>query len=142
MHNVDFATQQKKPIFCPGVGEGTLDIKTGTKKLIDENIAAVIKQGRDIEGVLDALGFKSVNTGMRKIDIKKIFIHTVLAILHSEMALEATIQELKLPLHKDGSFYENVVKLIDGGMFDIDTLFNSLIINNIESINGTLQFND
>lgn len=79
---------------------------------------------------------------MRNIDIKKIFLHSVLSILHSEMALEATIQELKLPLQKDSSFYENVVKLIDGGMLDIDTLLNSLIANNIANINKTLQFND
>lgn len=142
MHNVDFATQQKKPIFCPDVGEGTLDIQTGTKKLIDENIAAVIKQGRNIEGVLDAVGVKNINAGMRNIDIKKIFLHAVLSILHSKMALEATIQELKLPLQEDSSFYENAVKLIDGGMLDIDTLLNSLIVNNIANINKTLQFND
>jgi len=34
------------------------------------------------------------------------------------------------------------VKLIDGGMLDIDTLLNSLIVNNIANINKTLQFND
>lgn len=33
------------------------------------------------------------------------------------------------------------VKLIDGGMLDIDTLLNSLIVNNIANINKTLQFN-
>jgi predicted Rossmann fold nucleotide-binding protein DprA/Smf involved in DNA uptake len=142
MHNVDFAIQQKKPIFCPDVGEEILDIQTGTKKLIDENIASVIKQGRDIEGVLDAVGIKNINAGMRNIDIKKIFLHAVLSILHSEMVLEATIQELRLPLHKDSSFYENAVKLIDGGVLDIDRLLNSLIVNNIESINKALQFKD
>lgn len=142
MYNVDFATQQKKPIFCPDVGEGILDIQTGTKKLIDENIADVIKQGRDIEGILNAVGIKNVNTSMRNIDIKKIFLHAVLSILHSEMVLEATIQELKLPLQRDRSFYEKAVNLIDDGMLNIDTLLNSLILNNIASINKTLQFND
>lgn len=142
MYNVDFATQQKKPIFCPDVGEGILDIQTGTKKLIDENIADVIKQGRDIEGILNAVGIKNVNTSMRNIDIKKIFLHAVLSILHSEMVLEATIQELKLPLQRDCSFYEKAVNLIDDGMLNIDTLLNSLILNNIASINKTLQFND
>jgi DNA protecting protein DprA len=142
MHNVEYATQQKKPIFCPDVGNEVIDVQTGTKKLIDENTATVIKQGRDIKGVLDAVGFKNVNTGMRNIDIKKIFLHSVLSILNSESVLDATIQELKLPLQKNSSFYENAVKLINSNTVDIDTLLNSLILNNIASINKTLKFND
>lgn len=142
MHNVEYATQQKKPIFCPDVGNEVIDIQTGTKKLIDENTATVIKQGRDIKGVLDAVGVKNVNTGMRNIDIKKIFLHSVLSILNSESVLDATIQELKLPLQKNSSFYENAVKLINSNTVDIDTLLNSLILNNIASINKTLKFND
>ena len=140
MHNVEYATQQKKPIFCPDVGNEVIDVQTGTKKLIDENTATVIK--RDIKGVLDAVGFKNVNTGMRNIDIKKIFLHSVLSILNSESVLDATIQELKLPLQKNSSFYENAVKLINSNTVDIDTLLNSLILNNIASINKTLKFND
>lgn len=142
MHNVEYATQQKKPIFCPDVGDEVIDIQTGTKKLIDENIATVIKQGRDIKSVLDAVGVKNVNAGMKNIHIKKIFLHSVLSILNSETVLDATIQELRLPLQKDSSFYENAVKLIDSNTIDIDTLLNSLILNNIASINKTLQFND
>ena len=142
MHNVEYATQQKKPIFCPDVGNEVIDVQTGTKKLIDENTATVIKQGRDIKGVLDAVGFKNVNTGMRNIDIKKIFLHSVLSILNNESVLDATIQELKLPLQKNSSFYENAVKLINSNTVDIDTLLNSLILNNIASINKTLKFND
>lgn len=142
MHNVEFAAQQKKPIFCPDVGDDIIDIQTGTKKLIDENTATVIKQGRDIKGVLDAVGVKNVNTGMKNIDIKKIFLHSVLSILNRETVLDATIQEIKLPIQKDSSFYENVIKLIDSNTVDIDTLLNSLILNNIASINKTLQFND
>ena len=55
---------------------------------------------------------------------------------------DATMQELKLPLQKNSSFYENALKLIDGNSIDIDTLLNSLVFNNIASINKTLQFND
>lgn len=142
MHNVEYATQQKKPIFCPDVGDEVIDIQTGTKKLIDEHIATVIKEGRDIKGVLDAVGVKNVNTGMKNVDIKKIFLHSVLSILNSETVLDTTVQELKLPIQKNSSFYENAVKLIDGNSIKIDTLLNSLILNNIASVNKTLQFND
>lgn len=142
MHNVDFAMQQNKPIFCPALGDDIIDIQTGTKKLIDKHIATVIEQGRDINGVLAAVNVTVIKSGMRNIDIKKIFLHVVLAILNSEIVLDATIKELRLPLQKDSFFYENAVKLIDNNKIDIDILLNSLILNNIASINKTLQFDD
>ena len=142
MHNVEFAKQQSKSIFCPAVGEEILDIQTGTKKLIDEHIATVIKQGRDIKGVLETVGVREINTPMKSIDIKKIFLHAVLSILHSKMVLEATIQDLNLPIQEKDFFYENVVELIDNNMLNIDVLLNVLILNNMASINKTLQFND
>ena len=67
MHNVDFAIQQNKPIFCPDVGDGILDIQTGTQKLINEHIATVIRQGRDIKNVLNAIGIKNIDTSMKNI---------------------------------------------------------------------------
>lgn len=142
MHNYEYAVQQKKPIFCPDVGDEVVDIQTGTKKLIDENIATVIKQGRDIKGVLNAVGVKNINMEMENMDIKKIFLHSVLSILNSETVLDATIQELKLPMPKNSAFYENVLKLIDSNTVNIDTLLNSLIVNNIVSVNELLQFSD
>lgn len=50
-----------------------MDNQTGTKKLLDEHIATVIKNGRDIEGVLNAVGVKNLNARMNNIDIKKYF---------------------------------------------------------------------
>lgn len=41
MHNVEHARRQKKPIFCPAIGEVVEEIQTGTKKLIDEGTACV-----------------------------------------------------------------------------------------------------
>lgn len=142
MHNYEYAVQQKKPIFCPDVGDEVVDIQTGTKKLIDENIATVIKQGRDIKGVLNAVGVKNINMEMKNMNIKKIFLHSILSILNSETVLDATIRELKLPMPKNSAFYENVLKLIDSNTVNIDTLLNSLIVNNIVSVNELLQFSD
>ena len=58
------------------------------------------------------------------------------------MVLEATIQDLNLPIQEKDFFYENVVELIDNNMLNIDVLLNVLILNNMASINKTLQFND
>lgn len=142
MHNVEFAYQQDKTIFCPKLGNEILEIQTGTKKLIDSHVATVIKEGRDIKGVLEAVGVENINFKMKNIEIKKIFLHAMLSIIHNEMVLDKSIEELKLPLKNNGLFYEKILKLIDNKVIDIDILINSLISNNIGSINKTLQFND
>ena len=79
---------------------------------------------------------------MKNMNIKKIFLHSILSILNSETVLDATIQELKLPMPKNSAFYENVLKLIDSNTVNIDTLLNSLVVNNIVSVNELLQFSD
>ncbi len=142
MHNVEFACQQDKTIFCPKLGNEILDIQTGTKKLIDEHIATVIDQGRDIRKVLDVVGVKNINSKMTNIEIKKIYLHAVLAILNSEEVIEVSIKELGLSIQNDSLFYEKIMKLINDNVVDIDILLNSLILNNVASINKTLQFND
>lgn len=97
---------------------------------------------RDIKNVLNAIGIKNIDTSMKNITIKKIFLHAILSILHNEIVLDSTIQELKLPFKNHSSFYKDVIQLIDKNMLDIDTLLNSLILNNIASIDKSLQFND
>jgi hypothetical protein len=79
---------------------------------------------------------------MTNLEIKKIFLHSILSILDSSVVLDTTIQELRLSLKNTSSFYDDAINLINSGRLDIDALLNSLIFNNISSINKTLQFND
>lgn len=51
--------------------------------------------------------------------------------------IEISIKELGLPIRKDSSFCEKIMKLINDDVVDIDILLNSLILNNIASINKT-----
>lgn len=112
--------------------------------LLQNNITYIKKMfyDRDIKNVLNAIGIKNIDTSMKNITIKKIFLHAILSILHNEIVLDSTIQELKLPFKNHSSFYKDVIQLIDKNMLDIDTLLNSLILNNIASIDKSLQFND
>ncbi len=142
MHNVEFAEQQNKPIFCPKVGEEVMDVQKGTQKLIDFHIATVIEQGRDIGGVLTAVGVRNIIYGMESKKIKKIFLHAMLENLYSKKVIDTIISELKLPLRNDSAFYENAIKLIDRKFISIDILINSLIFNNIASQNAALLYND
>ena len=79
MYNADFAERQKKPIFCPEVGRNPNDVQTGTRKLLDEKRAQLIKNGRDISGIFESMGIKII-TNMSTIDIIKNYIRTLFSL--------------------------------------------------------------
>lgn len=142
MHNVDYALRQHKKIFCPALGNEINDVQTGTKKIIEDKLATIIENGRDIKGILAVLDIEDLQPPMKSSEIKKIYLKSILKILKNNEVLDTTIQELKLPLKNDDLFYENALKLINKNVIKIDVLINSIINNNISSINKTIQFND
>lgn len=142
MHNVEHAGRQKKPIFCPTIGEVVEDIQTGTKKLIDEGTASVIQQGRDIAGVLDALGSQITKPRLNNTSIKLNYLHAVLSILNDPAVLEATLKTLNINIPATQDIYTTLVHMVNDNSLDIDKILNLLVENNIASINKTLILND
>ena len=142
MHNVEHARRQKKPIFCPAIGEVVEEIQTGTKKLIDEGTACVIQQGRDIAGVLSALGSEIKKPRLNNRVIKLNYLHAVLSILNNPVVLESTLRTLNISIPATQDVYTTLVHLINDNSLDIDRILNLLVENNIASINKTLIFND
>ena len=142
MHNVEHAAKQGKPIFCPAIKEVTSEMQTGTKKLLDEKIATEIKQGKDIAGVLNTVGVDTINNPMSNIEIKLNYLHSILSILNSSLVLDATTRDLSLNIPFANDVYSMFVDLINCGRINIDDLLNSLVENNIASIEKTLIFPD
>ena len=142
MHNVEHAGRQKKPIFCPAIGEVVEDVQTGTKKLIDEGTASVIQQGRDIAGVLDALGSQITKPRLNNTAIKLNYLHAVLSILNDPAVLEATLKTLNINFPATQDIYTTLVHMVNDNSLDIDKILNLLVENNIASINKTLILND
>ena len=142
MHNVEHAAKQHKPIFCPALGEEITEIQTGTKQLIDEKVATVIKEGRDISGVLEAVGTSITKERMSNSEIKLNYLHSILSIVHSPVVLEATIKDMNLNISISNNMYDTFVDLVNGNYINIDKLILSLVNNNIACINKTLTFND
>lgn len=142
MHNVEHARRQKKPIFCPAIGEVVEEIQTGTKKLIDEGTACVIQQGRDIAGVLSALGSEIKKPRLNNRVIKLNYLHAVLSILNNPVVLESTLRTLNISIPATQDVYTTLVHLINDNSLDIDRILNLLVENSIASINKTLIFND
>ena len=142
VHNVEHAIKQHKPIFCPALGEEITEIQTGTKQLIDEKIATVIKQGRDISGVLEAVGTSITKDRMSNLQIKLNYLHSLLSIIHKPIVLEATIRDMNLNIPISNGMYTTIVDLFYKKHINIDNLILSLVENNIACINKTLTFND
>lgn len=142
MHNVEHAAKQHKPIFCPALGEEITESQTGTKQLIDEKVATVIKEGRDISGVLEAVGTSVSTERMNNSEIKLNYLHSILSIVHSPVVLEATIKDMHLNITISNNIYDTFVELVNENYINIDKLISSLVNNNIACINKTLTFND
>lgn len=141
MHNVEHASKQHKPIFCPAIDEVVSEIQKGTKKLLDEKIAIEIKQGRDIEGVLNAVGIAAKKT-MPNNAIKLNYLHSILSIINEPLVLEVTLRELNLKISHTSDIYDVLVEWITCGFLNIDEVIKLLVDNNIASIEKTLVFTD
>lgn len=142
IHNVEYAIKQRKPIFCPALGEKITEIQTGTKQLIDEKIATVIKHGRDITSVLEVVGTSITKDRMSNLQIKFNYLHSVLSIIHKPTVLEATIRDMHLNIPISNDMYTVFVNLFNEKHINIDNLILSLVENNIACINNTLTYDD
>lgn len=142
MHNVEHASKQRKPIFCPAIGEVISEMQTGTKQLLDEKVATEIKHGKDIEGVLNAVGVSITKDRMYSKQIKCYYLISILAMLNEPLVLEATIKELNLNIDMSKDIYNEFMDLISVGFVNINELIKSLVDNNIASIEKTLVFPD
>lgn len=137
MHNAEYATKQHKYIFCPALGEKITEIQMGTKKLLDEKTAIEIKNGRDINEILNKLGMKESKNKLSNIEIKKIYLNSILSILHNQIVLNSTIKELGLNIEVSENIDDvcsSLFNLIEEGTVNIDNIIKSLVENNIASI--------
>lgn len=142
MHNVEYATKQNKPIFCPEIGEITTEIQTGTKQLIENKTAIVIKNGRDIRKILEAVGIYKMKEKMSVQTIKLNYLHSILSIVYDPVVILATLKDMQLSVSIDDDMYTIFSNLINSNIINIDELISSLVENNIACINKTLIFDD
>lgn len=145
MHNAQYAVKQHKCIFCPALGEKITGIQMGTKKLLDEKTAIEIKNGRDINEILNELGMKESKNKLSNIEIKKIYLNSIISILHNQIVLKRTIKEMGLNIQVSENIDDVcclLFNLIEEGTVNIDNIIKSLMENNIASISKTLIIQD
>lgn len=145
MHNVEYALKQKKKIFCPAIGEITSEVQTGTKKLLDDGIAEVIREGRDISKVIEAVGGKFNNGWISANVIKRNYIRTLLNIVNEYNVIAATLQNLQVDIVErisEDEIVELINEKVENGAFSYDDFIKEMVNNNIRSIENNLIFED
>lgn len=142
MHNVEYARKQQKPIFCPTIKQVESEVQTGTKQLLDEQVAIEITQGRDIEGVLNKVDASISKPRMSSQEIKYHYLDSLLQVLDNLLVLDVTLKELGINLVVISNVYDALIELVETKKIDIDVLIRALVANNIASIENTLVFVD
>lgn len=145
MHNVEHAAKQSKQIFCPAINGEITEMQTGTKKLLDDNTAIEIAEGRDIGKVLESMGSKLSKPRLRNGEIKRYYLESLFYIMNENAVLYATLQNCNLNIDYSLSvndIFNFVTKKIADGKISIDEFINTMVKNNIQSIAKTLNFTD
>lgn len=145
MHNVEYASKQGKQIFCPAINGEITEIQTGTKKLLNDKTAIEIAEGRDIEKVINSMGYFLTHKRLTNAQIKRNYLETLFNIMNEKNVLLSTLKSCNLNI--DFSFTVNeifdiVIKKISDGDVSIDDFIQLMVENNISSIAQTLVFTD
>ena len=142
MHNAEYAMNQNKPIFCIDVGEKVMEVQTGTKKLINDKVAEVIRDGRDIFGVLEAVGSQEFKKRMSAMEVKHNYLHSMLLCMNNSDVLKTTLRDLDINIDSQKSAYNSFIELVNDNLLNIDELLKVLVDNNIASINKMLAIEE
>lgn len=145
MHNVEYAIKQKKSIFCPAIGSEIIQIQTGTKKLLDDRTAIEIKEGRDISGVLSAMGYSIEKERLSNFEIKQNYLKSLLYIMNEKSVFDVILNTFRLNIDsnmKIEGLYNFIIEKVKSGKINIDKFISFLVLNNIRSNAKTMPDND
>ena len=145
MHNVEHAAKQGKQIFCPALGDEITEMQTGTKKLLNDNIAIEIREGRDIEKVITIMGYSLTQKRLSNAQIKRNYLESLFYIMNEKNVLLATLQNCNLNIDYSltaNQIFDIVIKKITDGEVSIDDFIKEMVENNIQSIDKTLTSTD
>ena len=134
MHNAKYAELQGKPVFCPEVGIPTTEIQKGTRYLLDDNKARLIKNGRDLQGIRTEL---KLIEGIQQLPTDRIwenYLLSLLQVMESPEVLMSACRKNNVTIELSGILYRDM-QLILGelkrkGLF-VKEFINDLVEENI-----------
>lgn len=96
MHSVEFAQEQRRPIFCPAVGNTIEEEQSGLEYLINKKIADIIPNGISYKIPLEKLEIPIINSQMSISEILKCYVQSLLL----DLRLTHSYNEVKMQLEK------------------------------------------
>lgn len=96
MHSVEFAQEQRRPIFCPAVGNTIEEEQSGLEYLINKKIADIIPNGISYKIPLEKLEIPIINSQMSISEILKCYVQSLLL----DLRLTHSYNEVKIQLGK------------------------------------------
>lgn len=103
MHTIEFAQQQKRPIFCPDPGTDIFDTKSGLKYILDNKIGFRISDGMDYENVVRAAGYEPEKPSINANYIKQRYLLSLINGIENDALLKDILYSLDISYHSDFS---------------------------------------
>ncbi|PPK77505.1 DNA protecting protein DprA [Lacrimispora xylanisolvens] len=94
MHSIEFAKEQKCPIFCPDPGLSSQESLSGLKYILENNIGTAIKDGRDYECTIIKAGYDVNESRLSNDYIKNQYLRSILIGFDDNMLLKKSLEEM------------------------------------------------
>lgn len=112
MHSVEFAQQQKCPIFCPNPGPKIGKEQSGLKYIIDNHIGEIIENGVDYQNVIKAAGYKVEMPAMRTKSIKEQYLKALIMGIEDDSIIKSSLENLSLNYISDFTNRYNLINYL------------------------------
>lgn len=137
MHSIEFAKEQKCPIFCPDPGVSSQESLSGLKYILEKNIGVAIKDGRDYEGTIIKAGYDVKESRLSNDCIRELYLRSILIGVEDNMLLKKSLEEIGMNYHSDfidlDILYSYIKSFILKQNIKITDIINILIKNIVSS---------
>ena len=132
MHTIDFALEQKCPVFCPNPGDNIKPSISGLSPLIETKKCDVIDKGMDFEKVILAAGFKPEKQPLSPHYVMEQYLRALIFGISKSM-LRKTLKDIgmkKIPTNSNlDELFHHVLEYIEEASLPLGTVIGVFISN-------------
>lgn len=101
MHSIEFAKEQKCPIFFPDPGVSSQESLSGLKYILENNIGVAIKDGRDYESTIIKAGYDIKEPRLSNDYIREQYLRSILIGFEDNILLKKSLEEIGMNYRSD-----------------------------------------
>lgn len=101
MHSIEFAKEQKCPIFFPDPGVSSQESLSGLKYILEKNIGVAIKDGRDYESTIIKAGYDIKEPRLSNDYIREQYLRSILIGFEDNILLKKSLEEIGMNYRSD-----------------------------------------